>query len=136
MDFCSFILYFLDLIYFASPSSKLSFFLIPYRYYVYPKSFTHKKILKKEAQSIGNFMQTCLMLYYFLQAYEDIFASNFVITEKKECYRGGGRERKEGTDVKNIGNDCQWVKLFSSIRCQFGENIFSTGKDSIILEAE
>lgn len=40
-------------------------------------------------------------------------------------------EGEEGKNMKNIGNDCQWVKIFSSVRYWFGENILSTGKTAL-----
>lgn len=78
-------------------------------------------------------MKTFLTLYYFLQAYEDILDFKFC-NQGKERMRQRGSQREEGTkgeegkNMKNIGNDCQWVKIFSSIRYQFGEHILSTGK--------
>lgn len=78
-------------------------------------------------------MKTFLTLYYFLQACEDILDFKLCNQGNERMSQRGsqreeGMEGEEGKTMKNIGNDCQWVKIFSSIRYQFGENILSAGK--------
>lgn len=67
------------------------------------------------------------------------WASNFITKEKKEWdrereerRRNEGREK--GRNVKNTGNDCQWVKIFLNI--SYLVKYFKHRENGIIVEAE